>query len=257
MRYALLIQYDGTFFSGWQLQKKGERTVQGEMERAAEEIFSLPTRVTASGRTDAGVHARGQVCTFDAVTTIPADKLPACFNCHLPPDVRVLACAVVPADFDCTRHAKKKTYLYRAYFAPCELPLCSRYAARLTAKPDVGRMREAAALLCGVHDFKAFSSSGSSAKTTVREIYEIKVRVTQNGHTMYEVEVTGNGFLYNMVRIIAGELFAVGCGKPTQNILQALETGRRTFLAKTMPAAGLTLQNVDYGIPLFSDAGEE
>ena len=245
MRYALLIQYDGTLFSGWQLQKKGERTVQGEMERAAREIFSVPTRVTASGRTDAGVHARGQVVTFDAETSIPCEKLPACFNAHLPPDLRALDCAAVPDDFDCTRHAKRKTYLYRAYFAPCDMPLFTRYAARLKGRPDVEKMKEAAALLCGAHDFKAFSSSGSSAKTTVREIYKIDVRKT------------GNGFLYNMVRIIAGELFAVGCGKPTQNMERALETGERSLLAKTMPAAGLTLECVDYGVPLFGNGLEE
>ncbi len=257
MRYALLIQYDGTFFSGWQLQKKGERTVQGEMERAAAEVFGVPTRVTASGRTDAGVHARGQVVTFDAITTIPTGKLPACFNAHLPPDLKVLKGANVPEDFDCTRHAKRKTYCYRAYFSGCELPLYARYASRLKERPDLEKMREAAALLLGVHDFKAFSSSGSSAKTTVREIYAIYIDEKKNGPPMFEIRVVGNGFLYNMVRIIAGELFAVGCGKSMQNIERALTGGGRSCLAKTMPAAGLTLEEVDYGTPIFSDAGED
>lgn len=257
MKYALLIQYDGTFFSGWQLQKKGERTVQGEMERAAAEILGVPTRVTASGRTDAGVHAKGQVVTLDAETSIPTGKLPACFNTHLPPDLKVLKSATVPDEFDCTRHAKKKTYCYRAYFSECELPLLSRYASRLKEQPDVGKMQAAASLLLGEHDFKAFSSSGSSVKTTVREIFAISIRATQNEAPMYEIEVTGNGFLYNMVRIIAGELFAVGCGKSMQNIERALLGGGRSLLAKTMPAQGLTLEKVDYGMPLFADAGEE
>ena len=257
MKYALLIQYDGTFFSGWQLQKKGERTVQGEMERAAAEIFGVPTRVTASGRTDAGVHARGQVCVLEGETTVPPAKLPACFNTRLPPDLKVLAARAVAEDFDCTRHAKRKTYVYRAYYAETDLPLLARYAARLKERPDVEKMREAAALLCGKHDFKAFSSSGSSVKTTVREIYKLDVRMTENGHTMYEVEVTGNGFLYNMVRIIAGELFAVGCGKSMQNIATALGGGGRSCLAKTMPAAGLTLECVDYGVPLFGNGLED
>lgn len=257
MRYVLLVQYDGTFFAGWQLQKKGERTVQGELEKAAAEIFGVPTRVTASGRTDAGVHARGQVCVFDAETSIPTEKLPACFNTRLPPDLKALASGAVAEDFDCMRHVKKKTYVYRAYFSPCDLPLYSRYAARLKERPDAEKMRTAAELLCGTHDYKAFSSSGSSAKTTVRKIYGIDINVTENWHTMYEIEVTGNGFLYNMVRILAGEIFAVGCGKSLQNIKRALETGERSLVARTMPAAGLTLECVDYGVPLFGTAGEE
>ncbi len=258
MRYVISVQYDGTDFRGFQRQKRGERTVQGELERAAEKIFGAPVRVAGSGRTDAGVHAFGQICHFDAETGIPAARLYACFNAELPPDLKVRASAAAPAGFDCTRGAKRKTYRYSAYVAPCDLPLLARYATRLPASPDRERMEAAARLLCGEHDFAAFSASGSSAKTSVRTLYAVEVRSKrENGYTMYEIEVTGNGFLYNMVRILAGEIFAVGCGKGTENIARAFETRSRACLAKTMPSAGLALVKVDYGFPLFGEAGEE
>ena len=254
MTVALLVSYDGTHFSGYQRQAKGERTVQGVLESAALALFGAPTRVTASGRTDAGVHAAGQVCGLTAETAIPAEKLRECFNRLLPPDVRVLRSAAAPEGFDVSRAAKKKTYRYRAYFAASELPLLSRYAARLRERPDLAKMRGAADLLQGEHDFLAFSSTGSSAKTSVRTLYAVEIsEETQNGHTMYEVEVTGSGFLYNMVRILSGEIFAVGCGKNPEDIPRAFETGARSCLAGTMPACGLTLVRVDYGFPLFGE----
>ncbi len=253
MRYVLLVQYDGTFFAGYQRQKRGERTVQGELERAAEEVFGVPTRVAASGRTDAGVHALAQVCHLDGETTVPFERLAACLNTKLPPDCKVLCAAPAPEGFDCTRSVKQKTYRYRAYVAPTALPLFARYAARLERAPDLGRMREAAALLKGEHDFAAFSSTGSSAKTTVRTLYSVEVACrTENGATMYEIEVTGSGFLYHMVRILAGEIFAVGYGKSTENLQRAFATKQRNLIAKTMPAAGLTLVRVEYQMPLFA-----
>ncbi len=254
MRYVLLVSYDGTHFAGYQRQKRGERTVQGVLEHAAEEVFGAPTRVTASGRTDAGVHARGQVCHLDGETAIPPGKLRECMNVRLPPDCKVLASAAAPEGFDVTRGAKKKTYIYRFYTAACELPLLSRYAVRVRETPELGRMQAAAGLLSGEHDFAAFSSTGSSAKTTVRTVHGIVIRMqTQKDHTMYEIEVTGSGFLYNMVRILAGEIYAVGCGKGTENIARAFEGGGRSLIAGTMPPAGLTLEAVDYGISLFGE----
>ncbi len=226
--------------------------MQGVLETAAAEVFGVPVSVSASGRTDAGVHARGQVCQLDGETSIPAVKLRECFNRLLPPDCKVLSSAEAPAGFDCTRAVKRKTYVYSAYYAPCEMPLLSRYAARLRERPSADKMREAARLLCGEHDFKAFSSVGSSAKTSVRTVYAVEIAERkQDGYTMYEISVTGNGFLYNMVRILAGEIFAVGCGKSTQFIGKAFETGERSLIAKTASAEGLTLAQVDYGFPLF------
>lgn len=250
MRYLLLITYDGTDFSGWQNQP-GKRTVQSVMEKAATEIFGASTAVTASGRTDSGVHARGQIVQLNADTTIPQEKLAACFNRILPPDVKVLKSDRAPEGFDCTRGAKEKTYVYSAYYADTELPLLSRYAARLKRKPDVGRMRAAAKLLLGEHDFAAFRSSGFTSKTSVRELYAVDIIETpEKGYTYYQIRVTGNGFLYNMVRIVCGELFAVGCGKE-ERITRAFETLKRSELAKTMPPQGLCLEEVDYNTPIF------
>lgn len=252
MKYVLAVSYDGTDFAGWQIQKNG-RTVQGVLEEAAFEIFGKETKIKGSGRTDSGVHAHFQVCEFEAETSVPAEKLRECFNRILPSDVSVLKSAEAPSGFDCTREARKKTYCYRAYFSEYPLPLCERYEARLLNKLDTERMRAAAVLLIGRHDFKAFSATGSSAKTSEREIYSIKIRESadERGALHYEIEVCGNGFLYNMVRIIAGELFAVGSGKGDGAIKEALETGKRELLAKTMPAKGLALLNTEYGINLF------
>lgn len=253
MKYVLALSYDGTDFAGWQIQKNG-RTVQGVLEEAALEIFGKDTKIKGSGRTDSGVHAYFQVCEFEAETSIPAEKLRECFNKILPPDVSVLKSAEAPLDFDCTRAARKKTYCYRAYFSEYPLPLCERYEARLQNKADTERMRKASKLLVGKHDFKAFSATGSSAKTSEREIYSIEIREREERNAIhYEVEVCGNGFLYNMVRIIAGELFAVGFGKSESAIKEALETGKRELLAKTMPAKGLALANTEYEVNLFGN----
>ncbi len=254
MRYVLLVQYDGTEFSGFQKQKKGERTVQEELERAAAEIFGVPTRVSASGRTDAGVHARGQVCHLDGETSVPPERLFLCFNRILPPDLRVLRSAAAPENFDCTRAVKKKTYVYTFYHAPAELPLLERYAARVPVRPEIERMREGAALLVGEHDFKAFSSTGSSVKTTVRTVDSVRIEEERGEEAdIFRISVTGNGFLYNMVRILAGELVSIGCGKGIDCIEKAFSTGERGLVAKTMPARGLTLERVDYGFPLFGE----
>ena len=240
MRYVFSIAYDGTRFAG-----------------AAAQVFGVPTRVTLAGRTDAGVHAAAQTAQADGETPVPAEKLAEVMSRLLPDDVKVLRSAAAPEGFDCTRAAGNKTYCYRFYCARTAHPLLSRYAARLETSPDLARMRAAARLLEGEHDFAAFRATGSSAKTTVRTVYEISVeRPTVYGVPMYEVRVTGNGFLYNMVRILAGELYAVGCGIASErDIAQAFRTGDRTCLYKTLPAAGLTLERVDYGTDLFERHG--
>ncbi len=251
MKYVLGVSYDGTEFAGWQMQKNA-RTVQGVLQEAAFDIFRKETKIRGSGRTDAGVHALFQVCEFEAETSVPAEKIRDCFNRLLPCDVSVLVSAEAPVGFDCTRAARKKTYAYRAYFSECALPLCERYEARLQCRVDTERMKKAAEILVGRHDFKAFSATGSSAKTSEREITSIAIRERADGNAVhYEIEVCGNGFLYNMVRIIAGELFAIGSGKGDGAVKEALETGKRNLLAKTMPAKGLVLVNTQYDTPLF------
>ena len=250
MRFALLISYDGTDFSGFQIQPDC-RTVQGELERAAEEALGVRAKICGSGRTDAGVHARGQVCHFDAETNIPAKKIKDCFNRFLPPDLRVLKSIRAPEGFDCTRSAKRKTYCYTFYCSETEQPLLRRFCARVSGKPDLSAMREAARLLEGEHDFKAFCAAGSSVKTSVRTVYSVRVDSETVGTAeVFRISVCGSGFLYNMVRIIAGELIAVGCGK-REGITAAFTSGRRGCLAKTMPACGLVMENIEYKVPLF------
>ena len=251
-RYVLLISYDGTHFLGSQRQKEG-RTVQSVLEAAARKVLGRETLVSFSGRTDAGVHAAGQVCHFDGETTIPPHKLREAFNRLLPDDLKVLRSAPAPVGFDCTRGARRKTYCYRFYSAACMLPLLERFSVRVEGTPDLGKMRGACPLFVGEHDFAAFRATGSSAKTTVRTIYELTVSSrTEYGGTMYEVRVTGNGFLYNMVRILAGELYALGTGRAAEeDVTAAFCTGKRSLLYKTMPAKGLTLERVEYDVPLF------
>ena len=257
MNIALKIAYDGTDLSGWQIQKNG-RTAQGEIERALESAFGARARVTGSGRTDAGVHAAGQVCNFalaDGIKISP-ERIADALNTFLPPDIRILESAAAPEEFDACRSAKKKTYRYSVYFSRRENPLLERYAVRVGESPDFARLRACADLLEGEHDFAAFSSTGSSVKTTVRTVHSVEVSPYANetaGVLCADIDVCGSGFLYNMVRIMAGALLDCGAGKlPLSAVEKALCTGERDLLGKTMPAKGLTLLSVEYGIPLFT-----
>lgn len=257
-RFVLLISYDGTHFLGSQRQREG-RTVQSVLEDAAKKVFGAPVKVTLSGRTDAGVHAAGQVCHLDGETSVPPHRLREAFNRLLPDDLKVLESALAPEGFDCTRGARRKTYCYRFYCAPCVLPLLERYAVRAEGEPDLAKMEGACPLFLGEHDFAAYRATGSSAKTTVRTIYDLSVaRFAVYGGTMYEVRVTGNGFLYNMVRILAGELYALGTGRArSEDVAAAFSTGERSLLYKTMPAKGLTLERVEYEVPVFPSCTEK
>ena len=268
MNAVLLVSYDGTALCGWQIQKNG-RTVQGELEGALLRAFGVAARVTGSGRTDAGVHAAGQVCNFalpDSLSIEPG-RIADALNAFLPPDIRVLQSARASEAFDACRAAKKKTYRYSVYFSRREHPLLERYAARVGQAPDPARLRACADLLEGEHDFAAFSSTGSSVKTTVRTVYSIALTPWQaagggsvgaGGGSVggLYIDVCGGGFLYNMVRILAGALLDCGAGKlPLSAVAAALAGGKRDLLGKTMPAKGLTLLGVDYGFGLFGADG--
>lgn len=249
MRYVLKIAYDGTKYAGWQRQKNAV-SVQQVLEESVLTALGDDVRITASGRTDAGVHAGGQVCHFDSdKLTIPPERLPDCLNKILPPDIRAIAGAEGVNGFDSNRSAKKKTYCYSLYVADREMPLKERYAVKIESAPSLEKLRETAKLFEGEKDFKAFCASGSAVKTTVRTVYEVRVEEGRSFNSRdLKIYVTGNGFLYNMVRTIAGELLAIANGKKTQEGLQkAYETGDRSLLGKTMPAKGLTLVDVDYG----------
>lgn len=247
MRYVLKIAYDGTDYAGWQCQKNAV-SVQETLETALQTAFGICVRLTASGRTDAGVHAAGQTCHFDAELTVPPEKMPDALNRFLPKDIRVLEGWSADETFDCNRSAKRKTYCYTLYVSPREMPLLQRFAVRIDDAPSLRVLRKRAKLLEGEHDYKAFCASGSSVKTTVRTVYQVRVEEEKLYNLrVIKLYVTGNGFLYNMVRTMTGELLDLATGKRTQESLQlAYQTGQRELLGKTMPAKGLTLINVDY-----------
>ena len=248
MRYVLKIAYDGTSYAGWQRQKNA-LSVQESLEDAISQALGISVNVTASGRTDAGVHAAGQVCHFDSESiTVPPEKLPDCLNRFLPADIRLLEGWKGEDGFDSNRSAKRKTYCYRLYESRREHPLLERYAVRVDELPSKARLQEVAKPFEGEHDFKAFCASGSSVKTTVRTVYEVNVEEDEKfGLREVKIFVTGNGFLYNMVRTMAGEIIDLALGKRSvESLEKAFETGDRNLLGKTMPAKGLLLQSVYY-----------
>ncbi len=247
MRYVMKIAYDGTDYAGWQCQKNAV-SIQERIENALQEAFGISVRVTASGRTDAGVHAVGQTCHFDGDLTVPPARLPDAVNRFLPADIRILEGWSADEGFDCNRSAKQKTYRYSLYDSLRDMPLKDRYAVRVENLPSAERLRLYAEALEGKHDYKAFCASGSAVKTTVRTVYEVRVEEGESyGLRDVHIYVTGNGFLYNMVRTMVGELLDLAWGKRTLDDLEkAYLTGDRSLLGKTMPAKGLTLMRVEY-----------
>ena len=244
MKIRLVISYDGTNYCGWQSQENGT-SVQQLVERAVLDATGEKVAVVSSGRTDAGVHAAGQVAHFETKCPIPPEKIKFALNALLPDDVKIVKSERAADDFHARYSAKKKTYRYSFYVSDVILPLKDRFAERIVSEPDYPKMLFAADALCGEHDFVAFSSVGSSVRSTVRTIYSISVTKTDGG---FYFDVCGNGFLYNMVRVIAGTLIAVGYGEiSAADIKAALESGKRDRRFKTLPAKGLTLLSVEYG----------
>lgn len=243
MRVFIKIEYDGTDYCGWQIQPNGI-TVQQKIEEA---IFSLTgerSPVTGSGRTDSGVHAKGQIAHFDTSAQIPAERFSAALNRFLPDGIKVVDSYEVAGDMHARFSAKRKTYQYRLYESKHPRPMLSRYSARVESRLDVEKMNEGAQSFVGVHDFKCFLASGSAVKDTVREIYSAKVE--RVGEEII-FTVCGNGFLYNMVRIMVGTLVKVGEGKLSPDgISQIIESKSRKGAGITMPPEGLTLLSVEY-----------
>ncbi len=252
MRYAILLAYDGTDYGGWQIQKNSI-TVQEKLEEACEKVFGKKTGVTASGRTDSGVHAAGQVCHFNAETTIPADKIADVLNRFLPPDIAVLQSAAAPENFDANRSAKRKTYCYRIYLAERRNPLKDRYSVWVKNPVNLAKLRHILGSFVGKHDFKAFCKSGSQVKTTVRDVYSAEAVITKSAlSTDVEIYVCGGGFLYNMVRTVAGTAIGFAEGSLSEaDVARSLSLGDREAVGRTMPAKGLTLEKVEYGFTLF------
>jgi len=239
----LVIAYDGSGYLGWQIQP-GVRTLQDTVEKGLETILGNPVRIYASGRTDTGVHAFGQVVNFHTPSSIPVDGLLRGLNSILPGDISVLSAEEADLDFHAQFQAKKKTYVYVIDTGPLRSPFLDRYALHEKYALDAEAMRASARFLLGEHDFTSFLASGSSVKTTVRNI-TISEIITRGNMVLFLIQ--GSGFLRYMVRNIVGTLLLVGRGKlPPEEIERIIARKDRGFAGPTAPPQGLYLVNVEY-----------
>ena len=249
MRILLTIAYDGTAYSGWQKQKSPEvRTVEGELEKGLRQLFHMSDlECIGASRTDAGVHALGQCAVIDVETTIPPEKIPLAIRPFLPDDIVVVAAEEVDSSFHPRFDCVKKTYMYQIYQDAYKNPKERFYSTFVYTPLDVDKMNEGAKAFVGIHDFQAFCAAGSSVSTTVRTIFDCHVE--QYGHYI-RLYVTGDGFLYNMVRIIAGTLIAVGQGKIEPEAISGIIAGKeRRKAGQTAAPQGLTLMKIYYDMP--------
>ena len=237
-RFRLTVEFDGTDYAGWQRQENAV-SVQQVLEETLFRLTGEECRVTGSSRTDAGVHARGLVCHFDSATRIPAEKLAFALNALLPPDIRIRDSGFAPAGFHARYSACGKVYRYVIFNGRHAPAIGRQYCWHVPVPLSEERMRQAAAHVTGAHDFAAFAASGSVAKDTRRTILKCEVlRLSDE----VRLTVLGDGFLYNMVRILAGTLAETGMGKRDPSaVAEALRTGDRLLLGATAPARGLTL----------------
>jgi tRNA pseudouridine38-40 synthase len=249
MNFKLTLQYDGTDFHGWQMQAE-LRTVQGELTKAVSLIEGCGVVVHGSGRTDAGVHAEGQVASVTLQKTITPEKLRAAINGNVGKDLRVIDAQVVADDFHARYSALGKTYLYRVVNGPVMSPFWLRYAHHEARVLDLECMSQSAKLFLGLHDWTAFSSAQSDAETRTRTITTLTVSGHGDGRAgcqVIEITVSANGFLRYMVRSIVGTLLAVGRGEIDFRLVQrAIDDGDRSLVGATAPACGLTLLSVQY-----------
>ncbi|MFH1112739.1 MAG: tRNA pseudouridine(38-40) synthase TruA [Pseudomonadota bacterium] len=243
-KYRAIVEYDGTAYHGWQLQKNLP-TVQGEMESVLARILGTPTRVHGAGRTDAGVHARGQTAHFEARWRHGSEKLHKACNALLPRDISVRRLDVVPKDFHARHSARSKTYVYGILNRALPSPLQRLYTWHVPIPLNASLMAEAAGHLPGSHDFAAFGSPTDGTPSTVREMFEARMDVPGPG--LLSFTVTGTGFLRYMVRSLVGTLVEVGRGKMSPAVfLAVLESADRSMAGPTAPARGLSLESVQY-----------
>lgn len=243
MTYKLTMAYDGTNYHGWQRQKNGI-TVQEVLEDVISEMFGKETVVTGCSRTDAGVHAKTYVCSFDGETTIPHNKMPFVLNTMLPPDIRAYKCEIMHDGFNARFETVTKAYEYKIINQSVSDPLMRNFAWHYPVKLDVEKMQLAAEKIKGKHDFASFCAAGSCVKSTVRNLTELSVKKEGN---LITVRAAADGFLYNMVRIIVGTLVYVGNGKLLEkDIEQLIQKKDRRLLGITAPPQGLSLVEVNY-----------
>ncbi len=242
-RYLLKLSFDGSGYHGWQVQPNG-LSVQEQLQHSLEKLLNSRPNITGCSRTDAGVHARTFFCHFDCALDIPPDGLVKGLNSVMPKDIRALACRIVPGRFHCRYHALGKQYLYEMDTAPVQSPFRWRYAYHCPRPLNVDAMNQFCAHLIGTHDFYGFSASGRSVDNTVRTVSDCSV---QKCDDKIVLSITADGFLYNMVRIVAGTALACGFGQinpdDTPDILMSLDRSRA---GQTLPPNGLYLNKVYY-----------
>jgi tRNA pseudouridine38-40 synthase len=249
MNFKLTLQYDGTDFHGWQAQ--GDlRTVQRELVRVLSLLEGRDVVIHGSGRTDAGVHAEGQVASVQLERGFTPEKLRAALNGNLDTDVRILEAQIVADEFHARYSAREKTYVYRIVNGPVLSPFWARYALQEARPLDLDRMAHGAGHFLGEHDWTAFSSAQADVDSRVRTVTRLEVSERWDARAttrMIEITISAAGFLRYMVRSIAGSLLAVGRGEMGENVVRrAIEEGDRSIVAATAPAKGLTLVSVEY-----------
>lgn len=247
-RVMLTVAYDGTNYHGWQIQPNGE-TIEGILNRCLSELLGEGIEVTGASRTDSGVHAMGNVAVFDTASPIPAEKFSYALNRSLPEDIRIQKSEEVSPEFHPRHCASCKTYEYRIYCAPFPMPTRRLYSHFIYVPMNIDLMSQAAQYLVGEHDFKSFCSAEAQVESTVRQIDSVQIceeGVDQVGKEIV-IRVTGRGFLYNMVRIIAGTLMEVGRGHIAPQEMERIIAARdRQAAGPTAPACGLTLVKIEY-----------
>ena len=239
----MVVAYDGTNYCGWQVQPNGI-TIEEVLNKTLSQLLGEEITVTGASRTDSGVHSLGNVAIFDTETRMPADKIAFALNQRLPDDIRVQRSEEVPADWHPRKANCTKTYEYKVLNRKISMPLERLYAHFCYFNLDLDKMREAAAYLVGEHDFKSFCTVRTQAEETVRTIYSLDITKQDD---MITIRISGSGFLYNMVRIIAGTLLEVGMGAyPPEHVEEILDARDRQAAGRTAPARGLTLVSMEY-----------
>ena len=240
----LTIEYDGKDFNGWQKQPD-KANIQGSVENAIKQITGEDVELNASGRTDAGVHALGQVANFKTESNLPLEKFPIAINANLKKSIRIINAEEVEENFHSRLSCKRKTYRYVINNLEISSAIYRNLETHIWPKLDIDKMKQAVKYFEGEHDFKAFKASGTSSRSSVRTIYKAEVLEVKNGRIY--IEITGSGFLYNMVRIISGTLVEVGLGKiKPEEIPDIILEGKREKAGKTLPPNGLFLVKVEY-----------
>ena len=253
-RIRLTVAYDGTNYVGWQVQPNGV-SIEEVLNRELKKILKEDVHVIGASRTDSGVHADGNICVFDTESRIPADKFKFALNEGLPSDIVVQESDEVPLTYHPRKMASVKTYEYRILNRAIPLPKERNYAHFYHYPLDVEKMREAAQVLVGTHDFRSFCSIHTSVTDFVRTIYEISV---EKSGDLITIRIVGSGFLYNMVRIIVGTLKEIGCGfRPAEEMEQILNAQDRAAAGPTAPANGLTLKSIVPGEGCVRGGSEE